>query len=202
MDTTGPVTRSRPDVLTATAPESPSHPDPGLERADIRADVVSGRVIEGVPLRLHIVVQREDDGGRSLLPGALVEVWHCDPAGIYGNWTGDHFLHGWQRTDAEGAAEFATIYPGWYTTRAVHVHFKLRIGDREVMSELFFDDDVSRAVHTRPPYDAKGAPDTPNAVDCEYLALSPEQQAMLTLHPTPTPDGGYAAAVTLSVLLD
>ncbi|MBV9109481.1 MAG: hypothetical protein JO306_08760, partial [Gemmatimonadetes bacterium] len=61
--------------------------------------------------------------------------------------------------------------------------------------------DVSRAVHTLPPYDAKGAPDTLNAVDCEYVTLSPELQAALTLHPVATPDGGYEAEVAIPVRL-
>jgi protocatechuate 3,4-dioxygenase beta subunit len=201
MDTIDLPARSHAGVLIATTPESPSAPDAAMQRSDIRADVVSGRVIKGVPLRLRIVVQRDDDGVRTPVSGASVEIWNCDPAGIYGNWTGDNFLHGWQTTDSEGATEFITIYPGWYTTRTVHVHFKLRIGGREIMSELFFNDDVSRAVHTRPPYAAKGAPDTLNAVDCEYVALSPELQAALTLHPIATPDGGYQAEVVIPIRL-
>ena len=31
-------------------------------------------------------------------------------------------------TDANGAAAFTTIYPGWYQGRAVHIHFKIRVG--------------------------------------------------------------------------
>ena len=201
MDTIDVLAHPDPGVLIATALESPSNPDATLERSDIRADVVSGQMIEGVPVRLRVVVQRDEDGVRTPLAGASVEIWNCDPAGVYGSWTGDNFLHGWQTTDSDGAAEFLTIYPGWYTTRTVHIHFKVRIGSREVMSEFFLDDAVSRAVHTLPPYDAKGAPDTLNAVDCEYVVLSPELQAALMLHPIATHDGGYEAEATIPVHL-
>jgi protocatechuate 3,4-dioxygenase beta subunit len=29
-------------------------------------------------------------------------------------------------TDANGIVEFLTIYPGWYSGRTVHIHFKIR----------------------------------------------------------------------------
>jgi protocatechuate 3,4-dioxygenase beta subunit len=30
---------------------------------------------------------------------------------------------------------FTTIYPGWYTGRAVHIHFKVRTGTLEFTSQ-------------------------------------------------------------------
>jgi len=35
-------------------------------------------------------------------------------------------LRGYQITDENGIAEFITIYPGWYSGRTVHIHFKIR----------------------------------------------------------------------------
>jgi len=36
------------------------------------------------------------------------------------------WLRGYQLTDAGEHAKFTTIYPGWYSGRAVHIHFKIR----------------------------------------------------------------------------
>lgn len=39
----------------------------------------------------------------------------------------DCFLRGYQVTDSNGAVEFTTIYPGWYSGRTVHIHYKIRL---------------------------------------------------------------------------
>ena len=71
------------------------------------------------------------DGMRSL--GAQVDIWHCDALGLYSGVSDPNadtreqdFLRGFQRTDANGAVQFQTIYPGWYSGRAVHIHFTIR----------------------------------------------------------------------------
>jgi protocatechuate 3,4-dioxygenase beta subunit len=38
------------------------------------------------------------------------------------------FLRGIQVTNRQGIAEFATIYPGWYAGRTIHVHLKVHLG--------------------------------------------------------------------------
>lgn len=38
------------------------------------------------------------------------------------------YLRGVQLTDADGTAEFGTIYPGWYFGRAIHIHLKVYTG--------------------------------------------------------------------------
>ena len=64
-------------------------------------------------------------------------------------------------TDAGGAVRFATIYPGWYPGRAVHIHFKVRVMagpalGHEITSQLYFDEAVSDRVLSRPPYSIRG----------------------------------------------
>ncbi|HEX8904290.1 MAG TPA: hypothetical protein VF771_05570 [Longimicrobiaceae bacterium] len=189
-------------VLTARPVEGPFALDERLKRSDLRRDLATGAEADGVPLRLRMTLQRVDGGARTPLAGAVVEVWHCDATGAYG----DGVLHGYQVTGADGVAEFATTYPGWYPTRAVHLHFRVRVEDggaqpREAMSELFFDEASARAVHERSPYSAKGQPDTPNHTDCVYTTLSAGEQAGLTVRATQAADGGYDAHVTLGVRL-
>ena len=76
-------------------------------------------------------------------------------------------------TDSSGLAQFQTIYPGWYSGRAVHLHFKIRLftGSQtayEFTSQLFFDDAVSDQVFTQSPYNAKGIRNTRNTQDGIY----------------------------------
>jgi protocatechuate 3,4-dioxygenase beta subunit len=113
------------------------------------------------------------------LGGAMVDLWHCDADGAYSdvaaeNTAGQTFLRGYQLTDANGVATFATIYPGWYRGRTVHIHFKVRTlspsGTTSFTfnSQLFFDESVSNAVFANAPYTARGARTTRNANDGIY----------------------------------
>lgn len=120
-------------VVRPQQTQGPYFVDERLNRSDIRADPSSGAVRAGIPLRLAFRVSRSSSGACSALANAMVDVWHCDALGIYSdasdagfNTVGQKFLRGYQLTDAAGLAQFTTIYPGWYSGRAVHIHFKLR----------------------------------------------------------------------------
>ena len=105
-------------VVRPRQTEGPYFADEKLNRSDIRSDPSDGSIRQGVQLALTFAVARLD--GSSCVPseGVLVDVWHCDAAGIYSdvqdpgfNTTGKTFLRGYQVTDANGAASFVTIYP-------------------------------------------------------------------------------------------
>ncbi|AJG21427.1 hypothetical protein [Cupriavidus basilensis] len=70
-------------------------------------------------------------------------------------------------TGADGAAQFLTIYPGWYAPRAVRIHLKIHLGKTEVLTSLlFFDDALSREVHLQhAAYRTRGASPVQNAQD-------------------------------------
>ena len=68
-------------------------------------------------------------------------------------------------TDANGVAEFITIYPGWYMGRDIHIHMKVHtsgsITDGKYVGghvchtgQLFFPEDISDAVAKTQPYAA------------------------------------------------
>lgn len=193
-----PVCVARPELT-----EGPYFVDTGLERSDIRADPATGVVKEGVLLTLIFNVSQINNGCTPL-PGALVDVWHCDALGVYSGVTdrtfdtsGQQFLRGYQVTDANGLAKFVTIYPGWYSGRAVHIHFKIRTEPDaaqgyEFTSQLFFDETLTDQVHAQAPYASKGRRNTLNNTDRIF-----SQELVLTA----VPDGaGYTA--TFDVGLD
>jgi protocatechuate 3,4-dioxygenase beta subunit len=161
-------------IATPAQTEGPFFADTRLNRSDIRSDPADKSVKDGVPLALTLRVSSVTAKGCLPLAGAMVDVWHCDAAGAYSDsdrsTAGKGFLRGYQMTDGGGAARFATIYPGWYPGRAVHIHFKVRVMagpalGHEFTSQLYFDDAVSDRVFTRRPYSARGKPDMRNHDD-------------------------------------
>jgi protocatechuate 3,4-dioxygenase beta subunit len=152
-------------VLTAEMTEGPYF----LAGDLIRKDITEGSA--GVPLQLKIAVQ--DVNTCAALANAAVDIWHCDAQGYYSGISGENpggggsattaenltttFLRGIQLTGDDGVAEFTTIYPGWYTGRAIHIHMKVVVdgtagksydgGHVSHTGQLFFDDAVSDQVY-------------------------------------------------------
>jgi protocatechuate 3,4-dioxygenase beta subunit len=188
--------------VTPAETEGPYWVDEGLERSDITVDPSDGSVKPGVPLTLTITVLRAD-AACVPAPGIRVDVWHCDAGGLYSDESangtvGMKFLRGYQTTDDSGVVRFATIYPGWYMGRTIHVHFRIRAFDgatttTNFTSQLFFDDTVSDQVLARAPYNTRGSRDTTNANDTIYRAAT-----LLAL--TDDGSGGYVG--TFDVALD
>lgn len=162
-------------VLSATMTAGPFYIDEALVRRDIR----DGRPGAAFLLRLKIV----DSKTCEAMPGAAVDVWHCDAEGNYSAApalgrqertpeghlrpiNGDRFLRGRQIANVDGIVEFVTIYPGWYSGRTPHIHFTVQVGEREVAtSQLFFANELSAEVFAGPPYAARGMADTTNNSD-------------------------------------
>jgi protocatechuate 3,4-dioxygenase beta subunit len=203
--TTTPTTGSSTCVLTAALTEGPYFVDEMLNRSDIRTDPVTGAVSSGIPLTLAFNVSRVAGGACTPLTGAYLDVWHCDSGGVYSDVSGSSrkFLRGYQITDANGVAAFTTVYPGWYSGRAVHIHFKLRLfagstRTYEFTSQFFMDDSLSDSVYTLSPYSSRGTRTTRNANDGIYNSLSSTDKTALTLQTSKTADG-YAGVINLGV---
>jgi len=148
-------------VLTPQSEEGPYYIDPKLDRADI----TEGK--PGVPLgfRLRVV----DAGSCTAIAGARVDIWHCDARGLYSAFPGQGdsrnidqsnrtFLRGTRLAGASGWTEFKTIYPGWYDGRATHIHFKVFLDERTVLTgQTFFPDALNEFIYTNVP-DYTGRP--------------------------------------------
>jgi protocatechuate 3,4-dioxygenase beta subunit len=166
-------------VAKPSLTEGPYFVDERLNRSDIRSDPITGVVKQGILLNLTFDVHRlGDDGSCSPLPGAYVDIWHCDADGSYSDVAGEgtsgqKYLRGYQMTDQDGVARFATIFPGWYRGRTVHIHFKVRTfsGNQtayEYTSQLFFSQSDTARVFSQSPYSRNGSPDTTNSEDGIY----------------------------------
>jgi protocatechuate 3,4-dioxygenase beta subunit len=68
-------------------------------------------------------------------------------------------LRGTQMTDARGVVSFRTIYPGWYPGRTTHIHYKVFLDQRTVLtSQIFFPDALSQYFYQSvEPYSTRGA---------------------------------------------
>lgn len=157
-------------ALTCAATIGPCH-----TTSPERSDVSEGW--EGIPLRLSLKVVDEEC---EPVEGVIVEIWHTNYEGIYSGDITDMcndveeyksklFFRGYQHTDAEGRVDFDTCYPGWYTSRVVHIHFRIMTGTydaddsatAEVISQLFFSDELNDAIFTNNSlYNDFGLPDT------------------------------------------
>jgi protocatechuate 3,4-dioxygenase beta subunit len=180
-------------VVRPELTEGPYFVDDQLNRSDIRVDPTDGSIKEGIPLRLIYRVSDVTGGMCAPLAGAQIDLWHCDAAGRYSgvqdrsfDTSGQKWLRGYQVTDENGSAEFLTIVPGWYSGRAVHIHFKIRTNpgsqsDYEFTSQFFFDPATIAEIYALAPYANRGLPDTPNERDGIYQ----QSGGMLTLDVVP-----------------
>lgn len=109
-----------------------------------------------------------DPEGRALR-GAVVEIWQCDEQGHYhhpgdGD-RADRAFQGFGRAvvDAEGRWRFRTIRPVAYGSRAPHIHAKVKLGGRELLTTQFY---------------AEGDPG--NAGDFLWRRLGADDRALIT----------------------
>lgn len=105
----------------------------------------------------------------------------------------DTFLRGAQVTNTDGIVQFQTIYPGWYRGRTVHIHVKVHVDRKTVLTtQLFFDDATTDALYaSTSPYSSHTGRDTKNKNDSIYDATG-----LLTLQRN---GDQWLAAITLGV---
>lgn len=157
-------------VLFPQAVEGPFYFDPRL----VRADITEGR--PGAPLDL--VLRVIESGPCTPIAKARIDVWHADAGGIYSGYDGQGddrtvstksatYLRGTQITDGDGRATFNSILPGWYPGRTPHIHLKVFLDEKTVLTgQVYFPEDLlTRIYQTRAPYSARPSADVKNADD-------------------------------------
>lgn len=125
------------------------------------------------------------------IPELYLEIWHCNSTGVYsgvnanGNGNGDEsnidttFLRGIQPTDADGVAQFESLFPGHYTGRTPHIHVMAHtnvtiydnktLGNTDIyashIGQAFFDQALITEVELNEPYTSNTQPLTLNEDD-------------------------------------
>jgi protocatechuate 3,4-dioxygenase beta subunit len=167
----------------------------------MRQDITEGKT--GVPLNVLLTILNVNNNCAPITD-ALVYVWHCDKDGAYsgyGQAVGETFCRGVQMTDSTGIARFATIYPGWYTGRITHIHFRVYLGNSlEATSQLAFPQDITTAVYNTSSYAAKGQNTSVGSFSADNLFSDGVQYQLCTLSQNAT-TGGYDAALTVGIAL-
>ena len=176
---TGSTNGSSSSDCTVTASET-AGPFPTKVPANfVRKDITDGRT--GIPMTMNITIKNASSSCAALA-GAIVDVWHCDKDGYYSeyggsgmqsvNFTSVDFLRGRQTTDANGLVAFTSIFPGWYSGRAphVHVHVYSASGKSLLVTQIAFPYDISNTVYTTAQANGytKGVQDTKNERDSVF----------------------------------
>jgi protocatechuate 3,4-dioxygenase beta subunit len=181
--------------------EGPFFVDELLNRSDIRSDPGTGALRPGAQFNLAFRAFNISNSCAAL-PNAQVDIWHCDASGLYSDvaqngTSGQKFLRGYQLTNTNGIVNFVTIYPGWYISRAVHIHFKIRLNNLVFTSQLFFDDTFTDQVYALAPYNTRGARTTRNSNDNIYGTNGSELQL------TVAQSGGvYSATFDIGLVIE
>jgi protocatechuate 3,4-dioxygenase beta subunit len=180
-------------VLTPEMTEGPYY----VADEQVRRNITEGRPGTKLLLRTTVV----DASTCRPIEGAAVDVWHCDALGVYSGiaqeqTVGQTFMRGIQKTSANGLATFQTVYPGWYTGRAVHIHVKVHVGGNVVHTgQLFFPDSLTDTVYHRAPYSTRPGRDTRNAED--PIFRNGGRRSLLALRKNGS--AGYVGEITMGV---
>jgi protocatechuate 3,4-dioxygenase beta subunit len=160
----------------------------------------------GIPLLINLTIENKNNDC-SVLEGAIVDIWHCDKDGNYSEYGGTqmqqtdytavHFLRGRQTTNTKGLASFVSIYPGWYSGRAPHLHIEVlsSSGTSLLITQLAFPENVSSQVYSSSNYAAHGQANTSNTSDNVFSDSLSSELATVTGNLT----DGYTLTQTIVV---
>lgn len=174
----------------------------------MRSNIVDGQ--SGVPLTIKLTFTNTNSSCAALT-GALVDIWHCTSLGYYSeytdtpgggydtiDYTSSHFLRGRQTTDSNGLVTFTSIFPGWYSPRAphIHVHVYNSSGTSLLITQIAFPTDVCNTVYTTATdYKARGVQDTANTADMVFSdSLATELSTV-----TGSVSAGYVLTISIGV---
>jgi protocatechuate 3,4-dioxygenase beta subunit len=199
-------------IVSPTETEGPyPYPDGGeINNPLQRADITGGQT--GVALTLKLAIVNADDSCAAV-ENARVDIWHCNKDGYYSgyanqngllgtkNYTSETWLRGYQLTDANGQVTFTTIYPGWYSGRATHIHIEVYVNNvMKKTTQIAFPESVNNKVYASSLYAAHGANTTSNAAD-SIFGNSTTDLANETVTITGSVDAGYVATQNVGLSL-
>jgi protocatechuate 3,4-dioxygenase beta subunit len=193
--TDSPVTGT--NAACAVTPSETAGPFPSLTDL-IRSDIREGKPGTLLKLTIKVVNVNSNCAG---VPNASVEVWHVDAAGNYSEYgaqSAQTYLRGIQTTNGNGEVAFTTIYPGWYSGRATHIHVELSLNGSSVkVTQIAFPENVNAMVHTSGVYASRGTNPISNSADGIFAdSLSSE-----LVTPAGDTTNGYAATFQVGIAI-
>lgn len=165
---TAPATAATTCALTQAIEEGPYY----LSSTPTRSNVTDGQAGKAITLKFTVL-----DKKCKAIKNARVDIWYANAQGVYSGVAsrGDdlgagtnsgNFLRGTQFTNAQGVVTFKGIYPGWYPARTIHIHQKVWVNDKEVLTtQTYFTDKQNAAVMATAPYNARGTQRVTNSTD-------------------------------------
>ncbi|WP_316782691.1 intradiol ring-cleavage dioxygenase [Streptomyces sasae] len=195
-------------TLTEEMTEGPYY----LDGALVRTNITEGK--SGIALSLALTVV---NSACTVIPNALVEVWHADALGEYSGYVGNNghsesddgtFLRGGVLTNSSGVANITTIYPGWYRGRCIHIHVKVHTGVTLTSDgsfsggttvhtgQLFINETITTAVAKVSPYSTNTVTRTTLSGDSIYDGGGASSGLMTV---TGSTSAGYTGTLTLGV---
>ncbi len=167
---------SQPRMLTPAQTEGPFYPDE--LPADHDGDLLAFGNLSYTKGQVTTLTGTVIDAQGRVLRNAVVDIWQCDHQGRYrhprdGNRM-DAAFQGFGRvsTDGDGRYRFRTIRPTPYTGRTPHIHVKVALGGRELLTtQLYVQGEAG------------------NARDGLYRGLSQAERAALTVPFVPSAEG-------------
>ncbi|MFD8724867.1 intradiol ring-cleavage dioxygenase [Streptomyces sp. NPDC059629] len=183
-----------------------------LDGALVRTNITEGK--SGIALSLALTAV---NSACTVIPNALVEVWHADALGEYSGYVGNNghsesddgtFLRGGVLTNSSGVANITTIYPGWYRGRCIHIHVKVHTGVTLTSDgsfsggttvhtgQLFINESITTAVAKVSPYSTNTVTRTTLSGDSIYDGGGASSGLMTV---TGSTSAGYTGTLTLGV---
>ncbi|CAR65882.1 DEHA2E24376p [Debaryomyces hansenii CBS767] len=152
-----------------------------VEGEYVRDDITEDQ--DGVDLLLD--VQLIDVNTCEPVPQSYIDVWHCNSTGVYSGVSeedtlGSTFLRGIWPTDDDGIMQMKTKFPGWYVSRATHIHITahqnatvlsnntISGGDVNHIGQIFFNQTLLDEVALLEPYVSNQQSKTSNTEDSIY----------------------------------
>ena len=200
-------------IVTPEAVEGPFFVDEKLNRSDLVTGETDAGITSGYPLTVGLALVGVNGQSCQPLSGAVVDIWHANVNGLYSDepsnfvqstdTQGKKYLRGYQLSGDSGLVTFKTIYPGWYATRTIHIHVKIRLyspaGAKtlEANAQLYFTDAMNNAVMAVPAYAARGPRSIPkNTNDQVYNGTGPGSGIdNVGLPPNQVPPGDASVAM-------
>ncbi len=152
------VTADTSCTVTPTETEGPFPTKTPYPSNYLRSDIRKG---DGVGSTMVSTLTVLDVGNNcEPLEDVYVDIWQCDTEGEYSEYGGSRmqpddytdvsWLRGRQLTDATGEVTFTTIFPGWYQSRATHIHVHIfdKSGNSLLVTQIAFPDSLVKTVNT------------------------------------------------------